>query len=334
MSIRVGISGISGAGGGELLRLCLTHPEFDVVAGYGDSSVGQPLSRLYPALAGQPLGDLEIGAFDPQQLEGVDLLFTSLPTGRSKEPLAKVPARVKVVDVGGDHRFVEGWTYGLPELPGYRERIKRSSRVAGTGCYASPTLIALAPLVVHGLIEPEGVIVDAKSGVSGAGRGGSSIYGYIETNEDFHTYGLLDHPHVPEIREALSQMAGEGRRASLVFTPHLTPMTRGILTTCYGRPRGTVTTEQLMQTAAEMYQGEPFVRLLPNNGGRGPHTKWATGSNLCFLTYVVNPATGIVVAMAAVDNLGKGAAGQAIQDANLMCGLRETAGLDGAPLFV
>jgi N-acetyl-gamma-glutamyl-phosphate reductase len=324
--------GVSGAGGGELLRFCVTHPGFQVVRGFGESSVGTTLGHLYQGLRGQALGDLVIEAFDPERLDDVDLLFASLPTGKSREPLARVPPRVKVVDVGGDHRYVEGWTYGLPELPSYRERIRRATRVANTGCYASAALIALAPLVAQGLIEPEGIVVDGKSGVSGAGRGGSSSFGYIETNEDLFAYGLVDHPHVREMTEALSEISG--RRASLAFTPHLVPMTRGILATCYGRPHRTLDTEDLLGAAQDHYQGEPFVRIMPHDNGRGAHTKWATGSNLCFLTYAVNPATGLAVATAAIDNLGKGAAGQAIQNANLMFGLAETAGLTGAPLWI
>jgi N-acetyl-gamma-glutamyl-phosphate reductase len=239
---------------------------------------------------------------------------------------------VKIVDVGGDHRFAEGWTYGLTELPGTRVAVAGSSRVSDPGCYPAAALLALAPLVAAGLVEPEGLVVDAKTGVSGAGRGGgTSAFGYAETNEDMLAYGLAEHPHVPEMQEALSRLAG--RRATLAFTPHLVPMTRGILATCYARPRGAVTASRLEEAARALYREEPFVRVVPVQGGRSPRTKWTTGSNVAFLAYTVNRDTGLVLAVAALDNLGKGAAGQAVQNANLMTGQPETAGLTGLPLW-
>jgi N-acetyl-gamma-glutamyl-phosphate reductase len=332
MGVRVGIVGVSGYGGSELLRLSVGHPGFDVVHACGESTAGQRLAQQFPALAGHPTGSLEIQPFVPENLHGVDLLFASLPTGKSREPLARVPRDVKVVDVGGDHRWVDGWTYGLTELPGARQAVARATRVANPGCYPAAALLALAPLVAGGLIEPEGLVVDAKTGVSGAGRGGgTSAFGYAETNEDVMAYGLAEHAHVPEMREALTRLAG--RRATLAFTPHLVPMTRGILATCYARPRGAVTAARLEEAARAMYAEEPFVRVVPVQGGRSPRTKWATGSNVAFVAYAVNAETGLVVALAAIDNLGKGAAGQAVQNANLMTGQPETAGLAGLPLW-
>ncbi|HEX2036320.1 MAG TPA: N-acetyl-gamma-glutamyl-phosphate reductase [Chloroflexota bacterium] len=331
MGVRVGITGVSGYGGRELLRLCAGHPAFEVVYVSGDSTAGQRLDSLFPALSGQALGGLVVQRFEPREVAGLDLLFASLPTGQSREPLAQVPAGVKIVDVGGDHRFVEGWTYGLTELPGAREEIARSRRVADPGCYSVTSLLALAPLVAHGVIEPEGIVVDAKSGVSGAGRGGGPQYGYADTNEDVVPYKLLKHDHVPEMRQALERLAG-GRRASLAFSPHLVPMTRGILATCYGRPRGEVTTAMALEAARAFYEDAPFVRVVEIDNGFGLHSKWATGSNLAFVSYVVNPETGLVVALGVTDNLGKGAAGQAVQNANLMTGQAETAGLLGLPL--
>jgi N-acetyl-gamma-glutamyl-phosphate reductase len=331
--VRIGIVGVSGYGGSELLRLCAGHPSFEVVYAGGESTVGQTLDQRVPALAGHPMGGVAIEKFVPEAVEGVDLLFVSLPTGESREPLARIPHAVRVLDVGGDHRFVDGWTYGLTELPGARPAIAGSSRVANPGCYPAAALIPLAPLVAGGLVEPEGIVVDAKTGVSGAGRGGASAFGYAETNEDVFAYGLTGHPHVPEMREALSRLAGAGRPVSLAFTPHLLPMTRGILATCYARPRGGVTARQLHEAAAARYKDEPFVKLVEFDRGRGPHAKWATGSNLVFVAYGINAETGLVVAMGAIDNLGKGAAGQAVQNANLMTGQPETAGLGGLPLW-
>jgi N-acetyl-gamma-glutamyl-phosphate reductase len=332
MGVRVGIVGVSGYGGSELLRLSVGHPAFEVVYVSGESTAGQRLDRQFPALAGHPTGSLVIQPFVPEEVQGVDVLFASLPTGKSREPLARVPREVKIVDVGGDHRFVDGWTYGMTELPGTRAAVARSSRVADPGCYPAAALLALAPLVAGGLVEPEGIVIDAKTGVSGAGRGGgTSAFGYAETNEDVLAYGLADHPHVPEMQEALTRLAG--RPATLAFTPHLVPMTRGILATCYARPRGAPTAAQLDEAARSLYAEEPFVRVVPVEGGRSPRTKWTTGSNVIFVAYAVNRQTGLVLALGALDNLGKGAAGQAIQNANLMTGQPETAGLTGLPLW-
>ena len=329
--MKIGIIGISGFGGGELMRFVLSHPSFELAYAAGESTAGQKVSQRYPVLEGHRAGNVVIQPFEPEKLAGLDVLFASLPTGKSKEPLAKVPASVKIVDVGGDHRFVEGWTYGLTEMPGQREKIRNATRLANPGCYPAATLLALAPLVKEGLIETEGIVVDAKSGVTGTGRGGASGFGYVETSEDLFAYGLESHPHVPEIEQAISQMAG-GKAATISFTPHLVPMKRGLLATCYGRPKAGVTAARLYEAAMSMFAKEPFVRVLAAEKGRGPHTSAASGSNYAFVSYAVNPRTGHVIALGAVDNLGKGAAGQAMQNANLMTGQPETAGLTGMPL--
>ena len=328
--MKIGIVGVSGYGGSELLRLCAGHPSFEIAYVGGDTTAGQSLAQRFPALADHPAGKLTIQHFVPERV-GVDLLFVSLPTGKSRAPLAKVPREIRVVDVGGDHRFVEGWTYGLTELPGQRERIRGASRLANPGCYPAAALLALAPLVKEGLVEPEGIVIDAKSGVTGTGRGGASDFGYAETNEDVFAYGLEAHPHVPEMEEALSRIAG--RKASIAFTPHLVPMTRGILATCYARPRGAANADRLRQAARSCYRDEPFVKIVESTNGRSAHTGWTTGSNLAFLSYAVNPQTGLVVAIGAIDNLGKGASAQAVQNANLMTGQPETDGLTGLPLW-
>jgi len=331
MMVRIGIVGVSGYGGSELLRLCSAHPQFEVAYVGGESTAGRPLAQQFPALAGLPLGALRIQSFEPEKIAGVDLLFASLPTGKSREPLARVPAGVRIVDVGGDHRFVDGWTYGLTELPGQRDAIRGATRLANPGCYPACSLLALAPLLQAGLIEPEGIIIDAKSGVTGAGRGGSSDFGYVETNEDMFAYGLESHPHVPEMEKALAQVAG--RPVTVAFTPQLAPMARGILATCYARPVRPVAREAIYAAAHAQYASEPFIRIVPLERGRSAHTGWARGSNLAFLSYAVNPRTGHVIAASAIDNLGKGASAQAIQNANLMCGLPETMGLAGLPVW-
>ena len=329
--MRIGIVGVSGYGGSELLRLVAGHPSFEIGYVGGESTAGQSLAQRFPALAGHPAGKLVIQAFEPERISGIDLLFASLPTGKSREPLARVAGAIKVVDVGGDHRFVEGWTYGLTELPGQREKIRKAARLANPGCYPAAALLALAPLVKEGLVEPEGIVIDAKSGVTGTGRGGASDFGYAETNEDVFAYGLEAHPHVPEMETALAQVGG--RKATIAFTPHLVPMTRGILATCYARPKGAADAKRLYAAAEAMYKGEPFIKVVPLEKGRSAHTGWATGSNLAFLSYAVNARTGLVVALGAIDNLGKGASAQALQNANLMTGQPETAGLAGLPLW-
>ena len=328
--MKVGIVGVSGYGGSELLRLCVGHPSLELAYVGGDSSAGQSLAQRFPALAGHPAGQLEIQVFAPEKIGGLDLLFVSLPTGKSREPLARVAKSTKIVDVGGAHRYAEGWIYGLTELPAQRERIRATSRLSNPGCYAAPALLALAPLIKADLVEPEGIVIDAKSGVTGTGRGAVEGYGYVETSEDMFAYGLESHPHVPEIEQTLSLLAG--KKASIAFTAHLVPMKRGILVTCYARPKGTPQAAQLYEAAQASYGSEPFIKLVPVEKGSSAHTSWATGSNLAFLSYALNARTGHVIALGAVDNLGKGAAAQALQNANLMLGQPETAGLTGLPL--
>ena len=323
MKLRVGIVGVSGYGGGEALRLCATHPSFEVVYAGGEGSVGQRLIERYPGLG--HLGDLQIEKWDPARLPALDILFASLPTGQSKDALAKVPAGVKIVDIGGDHRYVDGWTYGLADV--WPDQVKQATRVANPGCFPAATLAALAPLLARGLIEPGNIIIDAKTGVSGAGRGGGeSTMGYAEVNEDLAPYGLIKHVHMPEMAKTIEKISG-GKSDGLVFTPHLAPMTRGIMATIYAR--GAATTEACLDAARTYYANRPFVRVTD----KPPHTKWATGSNLVFVSYACDPARNLVIAMGACDNLGKGAAGQAVQNANLMAGLPETTGLEGVTLW-
>jgi N-acetyl-gamma-glutamyl-phosphate reductase len=322
MPIRVGITGVSGYGGGETLRLCANHPAFEVVYVGGDSTAGQKLVERFPAVPAK-LADLTIQKWDPASLPELDLLIASLPTGQSMSALAAVPRETKIVDIGGDHRYAAGWTYGLADV--WPEKSRSATRISNPGCFPSAALLAIAPLISAGLANPESIIIDAVSGISGAGRGASDPkYGYSEINEDVSAYGLLKHPHVPEITSTINALSGK-TSAKIIFTPHLVPMTRGILATCY--LTGNTTTAQCLETARKFYAGRPFVRVTD----QPPHTKWATGSNLVFISYAAQPGT--IIAMGAIDNLGKGAAGQAIQNANLMCGLIETAGLEQMPLW-
>ena len=336
MSIRVGIVGVSGYGGGEALRLCAAHPGFEVVYAAGESSAGARLVERFPGVSPK-LADLAIERWDPASLPKLDLLFASLPTGASADALARVPHDVKVIDIGGDHRYAEGWTYGLADV--WPEQVRGAARVANPGCFPAATLTALAPLLAAKLIEPANIIVDAKTGVSGAGRGGGdNKFGYAEVNEDLAAYGLLKHVHMPEMGKTIAKLSGgsggEGRADGLVFTPHLVPMTRGILSTVYCRGRAgsggaSPTTEQCLDAARRFYAGRPFVRVTD----KPPHTKWASGSNLAFVSYAADPERNLVIALGAVDNLGKGAAGQAVQNANLMTGQPESAGLDGMAVW-
>ena len=317
MSIRVGIVGISGYGGGEAMRLVAGHPSFELVYAAGEGSAGSRLVDRFPGVPAK-LAELVIEKWDPAALPKLDVLFASLPTGASAEALARVPKDVKIVDIGGDHRYVEGWTYGLADV--WPDEIEGKTRIANPGCFPAATLTALAPLLADKLIEQGIIVIDAKTGVSGAGRGGGdSKFGYAESNEDLAPYGLLKHVHMPEIAKTIERLSG-GSAAGLVFTPHLVPMTRGVLATIYCR--GRATTAQCLDAARRFYAGRPFVRVTD----KPPQTKWATGSNLAFVSYAADPARNLVIAMGVVDNLGKGAAGQAVQNANLICGRQKPRG--------
>lgn len=323
MSLRVGIVGISGFGGGEAMRLVAGHPSFELVYAAGEGSAGSRLRDRFPG-APATLAELVIEKWDPATLPPLDVLFASLPTGASAEALARVPKAVKIVDIGGDHRYVEGWAYGLADV--WPAEIEGRTRIANPGCFPAAALTALAPLLADELIEPGNIVIDAKTGISGAGRGGGGTFGYADSNENLVPYGLLKHVHMPEMATTIERLSG-GSAAGLVFTPHLVPMTRGVLATIYCR--GNATTDQCLDAARRFYAGRAFVRVTD----RPPQTKWATGSNLAFVSYAADPERNLVIAMGAVDNLGKGAAGQAVQNANLICGLPEATGLEGAPVW-
>jgi N-acetyl-gamma-glutamyl-phosphate reductase len=326
MKKRIGIVGVSGYGGGEVLRLCATHPQFQVVYVAGESSAGAKLGEKFPGIGA--LAELTIQKWDPSALPELDVLFASLPTGESREALSRVASQTRIVDIGGDHRYVDGWTYGMADV--WPDRVRASTRIANPGCYPAAALTAIAPLIDAGIVDAtssQPIIIDAKSGVSGAGRGGGSTFGFAEVNEDVSAYGLLKHSHLPEIRSTVQQLSGR-KLNRVTFTPHLIPMTRGILATCY--LPGKATTQQSLDAARKFYANRPFVRVTD----RPPHTKWTMGSNLAFVSYAGDPDSGQpIIALCAIDNLGKGAAGQALQNANLMLGLPETTGLEGAPLW-
>jgi N-acetyl-gamma-glutamyl-phosphate reductase len=325
--IRAAILGASGYAGGELMRLLAAHPGIEVARAFGASAAGKPVSELHPHL-GLAYGDMAFDAWDPALLDGCDLVFAALPHGESQKLVDAIGTR-KFVDLGADFRLdtaeeYENWysephqrpdllasfIYGLPEFR--RVAIAASGRVAAPGCYPTAACLALKPLVDTGAIETKGVIVDAASGVSGAGRAASAGTHFCAIDGNFRAYGLLNHRHTAEMQ----MMIG----AEVMFTPHLAPMSRGILATCYARATGPCDPLAILH---EFYAAEPFVHV----GEAPPETKWATGSNAAFLSARYDERTGMVVALSAIDNLGKGAAGQMIQCANLMLGLDETAGL-------
>ena len=325
MGIRVAVAGASGYAGGELLRLVAGHPELDLVTATAHTQAGTALASVHPHLAGL---DLTLGATDAATLGDADLVFLALPHGESAALAAQLPAAVKIVDLGADFRLRDPagweryyggphagtWTYGLPELPGQRSRIAASQRVANTGCYAAAITLALAPLIRSGVAQPEDVVVVAASGTSGAGRAAKPHLLATEVMGDLTPYKVGAHQHVPEIKQATGA-------TSLSMTPMLAPMPRGILATVTARPAAGDARAALL----EAYANEPFVRVLPD--GAWPHTGATAGSNACHLQVTTDVDSGRIVVVSALDNLGKGAAGQAVQCANLMLGLPETAGL-------
>jgi len=328
MGVRVAVAGATGYAGGELLRLLAAHPDIEVTAVTGQSTAGATLGTVHPHL--RSLSHLPVLATGPAELAGADLVFLALPHGASAPVAAALPAGVKIVDLGADHRLADPaawttyypgphagtWTYGLPELPGQRAAITAADRVAAPGCYATAVTLALAPLVAAGLADPEDVVVVAASGTSGAGRSAVAHLLGSEVMGDVSAYKVGAHQHVPEIKQAT------GAR-TLSMTPLLAPMPRGILATVTARPLGDPAAAAAVLDAA--YAAEPFVHVLP--AGTSPRTAATLGGNTCLLGTATDRDSGRIIVVSALDNLGKGAAGQALQCANLMLGLPETAGL-------
>lgn len=329
------VAGASGYAGGELLRLLLAHPDIDMGALAAGSCAGQPVTDSHPQLA--DLASRRFVATDPARLADADVVFLALPHGQSGALAAALPSGVRVVDLGADHRLADPgewarfyggehagtWPYGLPELPGTRAAITAASRVAVPGCYPTATILALAPLLAAGLVDPADLVVVAASGTSGAGRAASSRLLASEVMGDVTAYKVGCHQHTPEMRQALSAAAGTS--VGLSFTAVLAPLPRGILATCTARLVPGTAPEAPGRALRAAYDCEPFVRVLCV--GAEPHTAATTGSNTCQLQVTVDADAGRVVVTSAIDNLGKGAAGQALQVANLMLGLPETAGL-------
>ncbi|HEY1915590.1 MAG TPA: N-acetyl-gamma-glutamyl-phosphate reductase [Streptosporangiaceae bacterium] len=335
MGIRVGVAGASGYAGGELLRLLTGHPDFEIFSCTAQASAGRPVTSVHPQLmayAGQVFAPAEAAA-----LAGADLVFMALPAGESARLAAGLPPEVKIVDLGADFRLADAqawdrfypspyagcWTYGLPELPGGRAQIAAAARVAAPGCYATAAIVALAPLLAGGLVAAQDLVIVAASGTSGAGRSprtdllGSEVMGSMRA---YQVGGV--HRHTPEIEQALNNLS---RGVRLSFTPVLAPMPRGILATCTARLADGASEPALRAALAGAYDDEPFLHVLP--AGQWPATAATAGSNAAQLQVAADEHAGRAVVVCALDNLGKGAAGQAIQCANLMLGLPETAGL-------
>ncbi|MFZ0171323.1 MAG: N-acetyl-gamma-glutamyl-phosphate reductase [Acidimicrobiales bacterium] len=330
--MKCGVAGATGYLGAELLRLLADHPTLDVAVAQADTTAGAKIGDVYPAL-GRAYRDLLVESLDTGPLEQLDVVFVALPSGTSQELVAALAGRVRlVVDLGADFRLQDasayprwyGWehsvpellsraVYGLPEL--YRRQLVGAELIAAPGCYVTAAAIALQPLVAGGLVQPSGIIVDGASGTSGGGKSPAANFHHPLANERFVPYGVLDHRHTPEMEQVIG--------AEVLFTPHLAPMTRGILTTCYARPAAAVTTESLLQSLAETYAGDQFVNVT----AALPSTADAYGSNVVHVTARADDRTGWVVAISAIDNLVKGGSGQAIQAANVALGLPETAGL-------
>lgn len=343
--VKVAVVGASGYTGVELLRLLVGHPEVEICCVTSRQHEGLPISRVFPSLAGfcelicEPLAVNAIA-------ERVDLVFTALPHQSAMEVIPDfLAAGCNVVDLSADYRLkdravYEYWyqehtspellaeaVYGLPEL--FRAQIASARLVANPGCYPTSVALGLAPLLKNALIDPATLVIDSKSGTSGAGRSAKLGSLFCEVNEAFKAYGVAAHRHTPEIEQTLSTLAGTPVQVN--FTPHLLPINRGILSTIYASLNELQRSAELIEVYQQYYANEPFVRVMP--GGELPNVAWVRGTNFCDLGVVADPRTGRVIVVSAIDNLVKGAAGQAIQNMNLLCGFKEQLGLGIVPLF-
>lgn len=357
-SVRVAVAGASGYTGAELVRLLAQHPRVTLTAVTSEKSAGSPVSSVYPHLQG--IVSLSFEALAPEALaDRADLLFLALPHTKSMEPVAScLKAGKRVVDLSADYRLrdlrtFETWyqtahlhpelirsaVYGLPEL--HRVAIAQANLVASPGCYPTAAILQLAPLVANGLIDTNSIVIDAKSGVSGAGRSPALAYHFPEAHESLEPYKIGQHRHIPEIEQELTGLAVKHARtagtrtsdppgATVTFTPHLVPMNRGILSTAYARVKGRLNANDLRAKYRDFYKGERFVRILE---GAMPNPRHVRGANYCDLALHADARTGHVITVAAIDNLIKGAAGQAIQAMNLMLGFPEELGLTAPGIY-
>lgn len=343
--IKIGIIGATGYGGVELIRLLSSHPFFHIYSIYSSSQAGMQLKEVYPHLSHE---NWKLQDIDPVRIaEDVDIVFTATPSGISSQLVPDlVDAGVRVVDLSGDFRLkeeevYEQWykkpsasasylnqaVYGLCEW--FAEEVTGSLFIANPGCYPTATLLALAPLVKNGLIEEDSIIVDAKSGISGAGKGLSSATHYAETNENFKIYKVNQHQHIPEIEQVLK--VWDENIKPITFSTHLVPMTRGIMSTVYAKAKSDITFDDLYALYLASYEGAPFVRV--REKGKFPSTKEVCGSNYCDIGLAFDERTKRITVVSVIDNLVKGAAGQAIQNANIMMGYEQQTGLTFVPVY-
>ncbi|MFQ5839757.1 MAG: N-acetyl-gamma-glutamyl-phosphate reductase [Candidatus Methylomirabilales bacterium] len=344
--LTVGIAGATGYTGSELVRLLLAHPRVELAVATSEHSEGQSIGEALPGL--RNLCDLPLTRLKPEALaERVNIAFLALPHTTSAGVAAALVAHgTRVIDLSADFRLrttelYETWykvphqapdllreaVYGLPEL--YRERLRHAALVAVPGCYSTGAILGVLPLLREGIVDPESLIVDAASGTSGAGRKADLALTFSEVHQNLKAYAVASHRHTPEIEQVLGEAIG--RPIRVTFTPHLVPTSRGILSTIYTRCSRPVKPPTLRDCYRKTYAGEPFVRICPL--GQFPETKQVLGSNYCDIGVTVDERTGWVISVSAIDNLGKGAAGQAVQVMNLMAGLPETSGLGAAALF-
>lgn len=345
--VKVGVIGATGYVGIEIVRLLQNHPYVSISSVVSQSFVGRKISDIYPNL--KNVFDMECENLDIDKIaEDADILITALPHGISKEVIPKLVEKgKKVIDHSGDFRYksvevYEKWynikhemphlldvsVYGLPEL--HRREIKNAKIIANPGCYPTCSILGIAPLLANNLIEKKNIIIDAASGVSGAGRSTELAYQFCECTENFKAYKVATHRHTSEIEQELGLLAGEDIMVS--FTPHLAPMKRGMLATIYGNLNCDTSTAQLMELYKEYYKNEFFVRIMDE--GVLPETKYVAGSNYIDIGLTVDKRLNRVIILSAVDNLGKGAAGQAIQDLNILCGFPEQTGLATPGLYL
>lgn len=334
----IGIVGASGFTGAELLRLLAGHRSFHVRVATADTQAGTAVGDLYPSLAGA-YPDLVFSTFDPADFDGLSLVFTGLPHAASQAVVSDLAGRVEhIVDLSADFRLtdpavyeqwyntphtatdlLDSFAYGLPEL--FRADIEARPHVAVPGCYPTSASLALAPLVQAGIVDRSRIIVDAASGVSGAGRAAKPHTTFNAVDENLNAYGLDGHRHQPEMEQVIG--------AEVLFVPHLAPMNRGILATCYAQAAAPTSTEAVLGALADFYADEQFIVV----SERSPSTKATLGTNAAHLTARFDERTNTVIAIAAIDNLGKGASGQAVQCANILAGLHEDTGLAIAGVY-
>nr|WP_222850421.1 N-acetyl-gamma-glutamyl-phosphate reductase [Paenibacillus tengchongensis] len=344
--LRAAIVGSTGYGGVELIRLLQNHPDVEITSVISSSSSGEPIEAGFPHLTGlftQPLDGV-----NPAEIAGkADVVFTATPSGVSTKLVPQLlEAGLKVIDLSGDFRLKDGaeyelWykhpappaayleeaVYGLCEV--YGERAAGAKFISNPGCYPTATLLGLLPALEAGWIQPESIIIDAKSGVSGSGRGVSLGVHFAEVNENFKAYKVNKHQHIPEIEQVLTETAG--KQVTVTFTTHLVPMTRGIMSTMYAGMNGQHSENEFVELYRNYYAGRPFVRV--RNEGVLPATKEVSGSNYCDIGFAADARTGRVTIVSVIDNVVKGAAGQAIQNLNLMMGWEETRGLGFTPVY-